>query len=77
MRKLPALALLVGTGSLLSTCRDRDTAAPCDCPDIGGPAKWSLFLNRPFPTPTCLTISPATTPPTHGSWCTGAAAGTS
>lgn len=53
MRKLPALVLLllIGTISLLSACRDHDDAAPCDCPDIGGPAKWNARFEPPVSGP--------------------------
>ncbi len=64
MRKLPALSflLLLGAGLLLSACQDRDTAAPCDCPDIGGPAKWSRLFEDPVSGPDLTYHQPSYNP---------------
>lgn len=43
--------LLLGSMLLLSACQDREVAQPCDCPDVGGPAKWSGLFEDPVSGP--------------------------
>lgn len=42
--------LLLGAGPLLSACHSED-AEPCDCPGIGGPAKWNPYIEPPVSGP--------------------------
>ena len=43
--------LLIGPALLLSACTSREDAKPCDCPTIGGPAKWSGLFEDPVSGP--------------------------